>query len=136
MFGALAYLLLEETLSRLTEHWKVVFGPTLVLMVLFARGGIAGAFDALRQRLLAPARRGAGDGRPSKLGAGSTAGDAPSPTRQRLLASLMLPSQWVAGLARACGQAMTLALGRGRHWLAHLAERNRKSRLRRWWWRC
>ena len=134
MFGALAYLLLEETLSRLTEHWKVVFGPTLVLMVLFARGGIAGAFDALRQGL--PARRGAGDGRRSELGAASKACGAASPTRQRLLACLMLRSQCVAGLARACGQAMTSALGRRRHWLAHLAARNGKSRLLRWWWRC
>ena len=25
--GALAFLLLEETLSRLTEHWKVILGP-------------------------------------------------------------------------------------------------------------
>ena len=37
-----AYLLLEEYLSGLTEHWKMIFGPLLVLVVLFARGGIAG----------------------------------------------------------------------------------------------
>ena len=45
--GALAFLLLEEMLSRLTEHWKALLGPLLVLMVLFTRGGIAGAIDAL-----------------------------------------------------------------------------------------
>ena len=43
--GAAAFLLLEETLSRLTEHWKVILGPLLVLLVLFARGGIAGAIE-------------------------------------------------------------------------------------------
>jgi branched-chain amino acid transport system permease protein len=48
--GALAFLMLEETLSRLTEHWKVILGPLLVLVVLFAKGGIAGAIDAWRQR--------------------------------------------------------------------------------------
>ena len=48
--GALAFLMLEETLSRLTEHWKVILGPLLVLVVLFAKGGIAGAIDAWRRR--------------------------------------------------------------------------------------
>jgi hypothetical protein len=42
--------MLEETLSRLTEHWKVILGPVLVLVVLFAKGGIAGAVDAWRMR--------------------------------------------------------------------------------------
>ena len=48
IIGALAFLLLEETLSRLTEHWKVILGPLLVLVVLFAKGGIAGGIDAWR----------------------------------------------------------------------------------------
>src|SRR5215510_12289061 len=87
MFGALAFLVLEDVLPHLTEHWKVLFGPALVLMVLFARGGIAGAIDAWRQGLPPPAHRRAGDGR-----------------------------RW--------------------HWLALLAERTRRSRLVRWWWRC
>jgi formate-dependent phosphoribosylglycinamide formyltransferase (GAR transformylase) len=42
--------MLEETLSRLTEHWKVILGPLLVLVVLFAKGGIAGAIEAWRRR--------------------------------------------------------------------------------------
>jgi branched-chain amino acid transport system permease protein len=42
ILGALAYLLMEEWLSGLTEHWKIVFGPLLVLVVLFARGGLSG----------------------------------------------------------------------------------------------
>jgi branched-chain amino acid transport system permease protein len=49
VLGALAFLLLEETLSRLTEHWKVILGPLLVLTVLFAKGGIAGAIERWRR---------------------------------------------------------------------------------------
>ena len=40
-FGA-AYLLLAEYLSQATEHWKMIFGPLLVLVVLFAKGGLIG----------------------------------------------------------------------------------------------
>lgn len=40
--GALAITLLEEWLAELTEHWRLVFGPLLVLSVLFLRGGLAG----------------------------------------------------------------------------------------------
>ena len=47
ILGSLVFLVLEETLSRLTEHWKVILGPLLVLVVLFARGGIAGAHRRL-----------------------------------------------------------------------------------------
>ncbi len=54
--GALAFLVLEETLSRLTEHWKVLLGPLLVLVVLFAKGGIAGGIDAWRRRNMTPAQ--------------------------------------------------------------------------------
>lgn len=40
--GAAALLLLEEALSAYMEHWMVVLGPLLVLVVLFARYGIWG----------------------------------------------------------------------------------------------
>src|SRR5262249_44408900 len=40
IIGAAAYLLTEEWLSGFTENWKVIFGPVLVLVVLFARGGL------------------------------------------------------------------------------------------------
>ena len=43
LFGTVAFLLLEEILSSWTEYWKIVFGPILVLVVIFARGGIDGA---------------------------------------------------------------------------------------------
>jgi branched-chain amino acid transport system permease protein len=42
IIGAAAFLLTEEWLSGLTEHWKVIFGPLLVLIAVFARGGLIG----------------------------------------------------------------------------------------------
>jgi branched-chain amino acid transport system permease protein len=50
IIGAAAYLLTEEWLSGFTEHWKVIFGPVLVLVVLFARGGLIGLASALVRR--------------------------------------------------------------------------------------
>ena len=50
IIGAAAYLLTEEWLSGVTEHWKVIFGPVLVLIVLFARGGLLGLANALMRR--------------------------------------------------------------------------------------
>jgi branched-chain amino acid transport system permease protein len=42
VFGAVVLLVLEEVLSSLTEHWEIILGPLLLLVVLFARGGIDG----------------------------------------------------------------------------------------------
>ncbi len=42
IFGSAALLLLEEVLSAYTEHWMIVLGPILLLVVLFARKGIYG----------------------------------------------------------------------------------------------
>ncbi|MFZ0074001.1 MAG: branched-chain amino acid ABC transporter permease [Xanthobacteraceae bacterium] len=42
VMGAAVFVLAEEWLSGLTEHWKMIFGPLLVLIVLFARGGLIG----------------------------------------------------------------------------------------------
>ena len=39
LLGALAYVVLEEALSQVTEHWMVIFGPLLVLVVLLRRRG-------------------------------------------------------------------------------------------------
>jgi branched-chain amino acid transport system permease protein len=47
IIGAAAYLLIAEYLSGLTEYWQVIFGPFLVLVVLFGRGGLAGLFGRL-----------------------------------------------------------------------------------------
>ena len=49
IIGAAALLLAEEWLSGRTEHWKVIFGPLLVLVALFARGGLIGAWARLRR---------------------------------------------------------------------------------------
>jgi branched-chain amino acid transport system permease protein len=51
ILGTAAYLLLEEWLSGFTENWKVIFGPLLVLTVLFARGGLLGACNELARKL-------------------------------------------------------------------------------------
>jgi branched-chain amino acid transport system permease protein len=50
VLGAAAYILLSEYLSQWTEHWALIFGPLLVAVVLFARGGLIGAFKRLRRR--------------------------------------------------------------------------------------
>jgi branched-chain amino acid transport system permease protein len=42
ILGAVAFLLAEDVLAHFTEHWRIVFGPLLVLAVLFARGGLIG----------------------------------------------------------------------------------------------
>ncbi|WP_029059779.1 branched-chain amino acid ABC transporter permease [Stappia stellulata] len=38
--GAASFLVLEEVLSHFTQHWRLIFGPFLVLVVLFGRGGL------------------------------------------------------------------------------------------------
>jgi branched-chain amino acid transport system permease protein len=43
-------LLLEEVLGGLTENWKLIFGPVLVLIVLFARGGLIGLVANIKAR--------------------------------------------------------------------------------------
>jgi branched-chain amino acid transport system permease protein len=42
VIGAIAYLVLEELLSQFTEYWALIMGPMLLLIVIFARGGIMG----------------------------------------------------------------------------------------------
>jgi branched-chain amino acid transport system permease protein len=62
IIGAIAVLLIEEWLSGVTEYWKMIFGPFLVLVVLFARGGLIGAWNEiaawLRQKTHDGARHG------------------------------------------------------------------------------
>ncbi len=48
--GAAVFLLLSEVLKDITEHWHIIFGPFLVLVVLFARGGIVGLLTQGAQR--------------------------------------------------------------------------------------
>lgn len=48
--GAIAYLFAEDVLAAWTEHWKAIFGPLIVLFVLFTRGGIVGLIGKLGGR--------------------------------------------------------------------------------------
>jgi branched-chain amino acid transport system permease protein len=43
VLGAAAYLLLELLLGSFTTHWQAIFGPILIVIVLFARRGLYGA---------------------------------------------------------------------------------------------
>lgn len=49
ILGAIAYVLLEEWLSTITPHWKLIFGPLLILSVLFLRGGLSGLLAGERR---------------------------------------------------------------------------------------
>jgi branched-chain amino acid transport system permease protein len=46
VLGALVLLLLETVLSAWTEHWQIILGPFLVLVVLFAKRGLWGLLPA------------------------------------------------------------------------------------------
>lgn len=48
ILGAIAYLATEEVLSHYTEHWRVIFGPLLIVIVLYARGGLTRFLDRAR----------------------------------------------------------------------------------------
>ena len=45
VLGALAFVGLEEGLSSLTHDWRLIFGPLLILIVLYAKGGLASLFE-------------------------------------------------------------------------------------------
>jgi branched-chain amino acid transport system permease protein len=59
LVGAIAFLLLEETLPEVmhiiapqfSDNWMILFGPILIIVVLFATGGILGVLEKLRQLL-------------------------------------------------------------------------------------
>lgn len=38
--GAIAFLVIEELLQHVTEHWKLIFGPFLVLVAMYGRGSL------------------------------------------------------------------------------------------------
>jgi branched-chain amino acid transport system permease protein len=48
--GAIVFWILQEFLSNITEHWHLIFGPFLVIVVLFARGGVEGLIGQLGGR--------------------------------------------------------------------------------------
>jgi len=49
VIGAVAFLVLEEGLSRITEYWPIILGPMILLVVLYARGGIDGLLAGIRR---------------------------------------------------------------------------------------
>ena len=50
LIGAVALLVLEELLSGITEYWQIILGPLLLLVVLFARGGIDGLLAGINAK--------------------------------------------------------------------------------------
>ncbi len=54
LLGAVVFVGLEEWLATWIDHWKLLFGPLLVLVVLYGRGGLA----ALLATLTGAPRRG------------------------------------------------------------------------------
>jgi len=42
LYGAFAYIMMEDFLSQFTEYWQFYFGPLLILLVLFAKQGLWG----------------------------------------------------------------------------------------------
>jgi len=50
IFGAFGFLLLEELLSDITEHWQLIFGPLLLIVILYARRGLIGLIPATVKR--------------------------------------------------------------------------------------
>lgn len=48
IIGAIGITLVEEWLANLTTHWKVIFGPLVVLVAIFARGGVVGLLGGRR----------------------------------------------------------------------------------------
>ena len=54
VLGAAVFMLLQDYLSNLNPvYWEFWLGLLLVLIVLFARGGLMGGLTALRRRLVA-----------------------------------------------------------------------------------
>ena len=48
LIGALAFLLLEEGLSRLTEYSNLILGPLLLIVAVSIQGGIDGLISGRR----------------------------------------------------------------------------------------
>ncbi|HXX03891.1 MAG TPA: branched-chain amino acid ABC transporter permease [Xanthobacteraceae bacterium] len=49
LIGAVVFLLLEEGLSRLTEYPDLILGPVLLLVAIYAHGGIEGLLEGRRR---------------------------------------------------------------------------------------
>ena len=60
ILGAAVFVGFEHMLSDLTEHWMLIFGPLIVIRVLFLKNGIYGLFSRRRQAELSAERSGSG----------------------------------------------------------------------------
>ena len=49
VLGAVVYLVFENVLSGITQHWQAILGPFLVLVVLFSKSGLLGAGSGWRR---------------------------------------------------------------------------------------
>jgi branched-chain amino acid transport system permease protein len=49
LIGAIAFLLLEEALSRVTEYPDLILGPLLLIVAIYANGGIDGLLAGTRR---------------------------------------------------------------------------------------
>lgn len=54
IYGALAFVVVEHFLASITSHWPILFGPLLILVVLFFHAGLSGLVDGLGRRVRAP----------------------------------------------------------------------------------
>jgi len=54
LIGTVAFLLLEEALSRVTEYANLILGPVLLLVAIYVRGGIEGLLEGRRSGYRAP----------------------------------------------------------------------------------
>jgi branched-chain amino acid transport system permease protein len=50
VYGAIAFIVLEHVLSSWTENWQLIFGPMILALVLFARGGIDSLIGLVSRR--------------------------------------------------------------------------------------
>ena len=55
IFGAVAYLLMEEAFKSVTQHWMLLMGPVVVVIAMLARGGYGRSLAWLRWPRPAPA---------------------------------------------------------------------------------
>jgi branched-chain amino acid transport system permease protein len=46
ILGAFFYLFAEFALGHVTEHWQLIMGPLVIVIVLFGKGGLAGLLPA------------------------------------------------------------------------------------------
>jgi ABC-type branched-subunit amino acid transport system ATPase component/ABC-type branched-subunit amino acid transport system permease subunit len=50
LWGAIAFIMLEDKLSAVTEHWWLIFAPIVMLFALLSPDGIEGLYQRLRGR--------------------------------------------------------------------------------------